>query len=331
MDSLKQAMLAVHSRLRPTISVAIEADHSVIAVSVNDVPVYDVEVAGHTSARRGATLYFKEGVNEIRVEISPPVGKKGLSSAMDATIKLMLNDIDYRTVFPELKPPEYEERQTLATLSAKGDVVTALDVNRLSSASGEKIWGRDTDEPMIVESSAVSIEPSLRFPGGVSLSRTVTTNIPFPRWKWLDSDSIENNESTKQSLLKEYIKIWNIMQAMDEAALKAIRKEVSIEKKTFYLSGKEKKSSHLSGKTPKSKRKFFDSVREDIKDLNVTLDTIDMSKTLLRVHGDGRLAELVTYNQGYDPLIIWRDPSGFYSNSFNLMFRREKGVWIRTR
>ena len=85
-------------------------------------------------------------------------------------------------------------------------------------------------------------------------------------------------------------------------------------------------------KALENKKGYFDRLRKNIEEYEMSLDPIDPDKAILRIHGNGRLAELVKHEgDDYEPLIIWFDETRLGSKPYNMMFRRENGQWIRTR
>ena len=225
-----QSAIAESSMLpiRPSMRIHYSVSAASYAVYINDVLISEFEIDAKTDTYRPVNLFFKEGENEVRVELGPRENSDQLSEYLEASIRFTVKDLKR---LPPEPPQQFSEEITLTTINVKGQHITEAGVTAASTPIGKRLWGRKMDNPLIAEIGPVIVEPSMRFKNGKSIRRTVTTNIPFFKWKWLDSEIIENNETTKQSLLKEYVKMWNIMNDMKEAnELNRFNAEVDEEK-----------------------------------------------------------------------------------------------------
>jgi len=141
-------------------------------------------------------------------------------------------------------------------------------------------------------------------------------SLPFPTWKWFTSDIINNDENTRNDLLREYQKIHNAVASRNVEDILPDFSERFAELATSSF-----KSADVLNKAY--------GLLSAAKNQQLELLPIYPDDSPLVVFGDGHLAKLTYWNG--TPLIGFNFKDGSGSEGYNIIFRREKGKWIITR
>lgn len=144
---------------------------------------------------------------------------------------------------------------------------------------------------------------------GVILSRTVDLPLPFPRWKWFDSDTIEDIIGTKKELYQHYVSIFNASKTkqIDELIVK-FDERIDEYTRSLYLPGGEMNT--------KLKKSFLDELNDSEKEL---WDT-GWDDSELEVFGYGKLARLTDWEGR--PYIAFVNKDNTSSSEYDIIFRK---------
>lgn len=170
----------------------------------------------------------------------------------------------------------------------------------------------ETGEVLIGE-----IQVSRTEDGAVHLSRSITIHPSLPRWAWLQSESIQGNDETRQKLIAEYQRIWDAVQ----------QKKVPLILPLFAERNKELAAALYRNERDMAQR--IKRLEEASVDSSLSLYALEPEDAELVVLGDGRLVKLSRWD-GL-PMIIFNHVDDSGSEAFDIIFRKAGSRWIITR
>ena len=151
---------------------------------------------------------------------------------------------------------------------------------------------------------------------GIEVLSVVTIPNTLPHWAWLDGETIESNQQTKDELLAIYQKIWHAIETKDFSSIEnlfALRDHEMAE--AFY----------------KEKVNTLENIKEDANNPNFHV-SIPPNKelleenTYLNVFGIKNQLSSITFNDGAAILAFARNDKSF-SNYYSLIFAKINGQW----
>ena len=304
---------------KPVIEVHFATEGCTREVFINDVPVLsDAPANIPLDADYPANEWMQSGENTITLRLTPNENKKQLKDLKQlckGEISLLVEQMDNKNI-----------RFPIGTIKyiSHPDNILAEKANIIGSEEAEKLDSHDNFKKN--EDGDVTIGPveikkvESKYGDGVELQRTITLPLPFPKWKWLTSDKIENNEATKKELIMLYHNIWQSLHDKNFKYLQPLLKERATEMaKAMYL--------------PPAKKNAISDFIKDTNDPDLTqgedIATVPEKKLYLQVFGDGRLARLVAWDGG--SVIYFNAKDGSYSQNYDFIFRKQDGKWIITR
>ncbi len=304
---------------KPFFSIHYDTEGCAYEIRVNDVPIDSDKEGGPMATTIPIDQWLQSGENTITVYLNPQPDAKDVAKAGQSC------NITTKFLVGQNNQPKSSDVPISIVKYHSSPVKLSSDKSAIDgSAPAGKFDSKDKfkeDENGDVTISPITIKTKETKNGqGVILTRTIELKTPFPKWKWLTSDKIENNESTKKELIVLYHNIWQALRDENFKYLKPLLKERANEMaKAMYLPPAKKNA--ISD--------FINEVNDQKLELGEDVGSVSQDKLFLRVFGDGKLARLVAPDGG--PVIFFNAKDGSYSDSYDFIFRKQDGKWIITR
>lgn len=286
----------------PVYILTVDCQQLELQVYLNDVPVLNSNYGKPLTCELPANLQVIDGKNLLEVRYSPPSGAEFIRGSAAFRVTLFRNFLgeaeENRKAITaiDFKIPTDPEQSLCA--ASPGPAI--LDVDSLNNVPGgaievgeiKNIWDNETKQG--------------------SVSRPIKMFVPFAQWSWLGGDLIKNDESTFNSLLEEYQRLWEILNDRKPDAAFA------------YLSLKIKAVAAAWNMTEEQARdtiEIGDMLRCD----EIELRPLCERGLKLEVFGNGRLASIV--DRDGDSPVYFREKDGSLDHYIPLIFCLAKGQW----
>jgi len=186
-------------------------------VLINDVPIY--AGAGAMRASYPVNHYMINGQNNLAIAIKDTDSECKASATLQVR-KLDESNNDVRI----LNKVEFSGQPSKASASSIKDSTVA---EKLSFQDNKFKANEDGD--IKVSKAVLSTDKEYygynydtqkrEYMSGVKVSQDIDLPISIPHWAWLDGETIENNQATKDALIAIYKTIWSDIQSKDWSKL----------------------------------------------------------------------------------------------------------------
>ena len=225
-------------------------------------------------------------------------------------------------------------RESLLTVSYQHDykgLQPELSIERTelsnSSASGRYVYSK-TESVMPAEGQSDlivgDIEISRTDKGGVLIKRRFSMDLPFPRWRYLDADLIENTPEIKRSLYDEYVKLEQMLNSGKFDQLSRLFSERKEEMNIAYYSdgSKETDMGKVFARVMNNPNlKLYPTKPEEYEEI--------LGYSKLVIYGHRKLAKITTWDD--DDFIGFNYTDGGGSSTYGVTFARKNGKWYIAR
>ena len=280
---------------------------------INDVPVnQDFDGTGVT-ATIPVSEWIKPGKNTLSIQLTPSANANELAKLdqkCTAQAELKMKDSNQKESFT-ITQINYESKANNFNIPSNGILLNSLNRDKLNN--------HYFSQNKIISNKPISIKKikSDDYGDGVIISQNIELNIPYPKWIWLNSDSIENTTQTKNNLLKEYQNIWS---NIDQQNFQQLSDNLKIRR------------SELASAYNMDEKKF--SIINTLKDLKQSseekLVSIVPKYVTLDIFANGKLAKLsATGDDG--PIIFFDGTHNTGSHSFDFIFAKIHNKWVVVR
>jgi hypothetical protein len=276
-------------------------------IRVNDVPIKEEKIGYPIITLRPINQWIKSGTNTISVMLYPLPDESSLSKDLNCSVMVRVR----RSTAAD------SENQVISEISYSGKMAKTGKAIANSTQAGrfDSHANFTASEQGDVLVSEITVKPTPDGQG-IILSRTVDLPLPFPRWKWLDSDIIPDTEVTKKELLKQYLIIWNALKAKDVDSILPLFKQRNEEAPdSLYLN-----ESDLA-------KRLKSNFESDIKDMVLWESMPEYA--LLHIWGEGRLARITDWEG--NSFIAFVNEENTVSTDYDIIFRKSGDKWIITR
>ena len=263
----------------------ISVEECSITVMLNGFPVFKSPGASPIDATVPIGFAMATGINEFQVDI------KAANSHSAAHCDVVL--VSYS------KQREDSEPSQLVSIAYR-----LGDANPVQLSSPAGLFPNGVSDPIILSQKQDSVQ----------ITRNFRLEEPIPRWNWLDSERIEDNTSTRSSLLKVYHYIWSMLSQRSTSSFE----QIFLERTTEYRIAFGATADEFPGD------RGFGSV---LKEPGMELYPWDPDDGRFELLGKSRLARY-TREDG-TPLIVFVD--GRIGRYFDIIFRLDRGRWMPTR
>jgi hypothetical protein len=166
-------------------------------------------------------------------------------------------------------------------------------------------------DPMIIKSIKG------KYGMGIQLEQKINLPLSLPKWKWLMSDKIANDEETKKELIKEYHKIWQALHDKNLQLIAPFFKERTTELAEAYY-----KSFEEMSPIPNLEKEIHN---------NQVIQGGDIPEeyAYLHIFGNGHLASITRWNG--EAAIFFNYKDGGMHDNYDIIFRKQGDKWIITR
>ena len=280
-------------------------------VLINDVPIY--AGAGAMRASYPVNHYMIDGQNNLAIAIKDTDSECKASATLQVR-KLDESNNDVRI----LNKVEFSGQPSKASASSIKDSTVA---EKLSFQDNK--FKADEDGDIKVSKAVLSTDKEYygynydtqkrEYMSGVKVSQDIDLPISIPHWAWLDGETIENNQATKDALIAIYKTIWSDIQSKDWSKLN----------KLFAL--RDKEMTMLDGEDPKT---VYDGIKktaesDDTKELFIVSDN-NLQKLKLNIFANGKLATLTNWKN--QRLLAFNTHYG--SRTYGLTFAKTNGKFV---
>lgn len=305
---------------KPYFYLKIDISQCRYSVEVNDVPVLEDFQGLPINTQIPINQWLKDSENQLSVKLFSVKDANEIANQANgeckSDVQLIVKNDDGEASPVNITDIKY---------SSPANQIDPLKSNISEGGTPAKHYVFSNSENSITQKNSGNIvisEPSIQSTEsfnhhGVEISRSVTMPLTYPKWKWLSSDTIPNNEETKTSLLKEYQKIWADLKDKKVKELDQLFQERNVELAKAYY------------KTPS----YFQSqlnLQEMVNDPKMELVGIYPEYTHLKVFGDGKLATIVSWDWE-TPVLVYNAKDNSFHTTIPVIFRHQNGKWIITR
>ena len=297
---------------KPFFSVRYDLAGCSYEIRINDVPVESNKEGLPLTSWSPADEWLQNGPNTISIYLLPTANSNYLvkeGQDCEANLKFMVGNFD--------APRKDEVPITTIVYNSRANDITDASNNLDGSSkaglfdSKNKFAASENGDVKVGDITFEKIKN--KYGDGVKISRTINLKVPFPKWRWLASDQILNNEETKKELIVQYQNIWNALDKKDISKIKPLFKERIRELSKAYY----------------TKNQFIAGITNEVESNQIELGKFIPKYAYLRIFGNGRLAKLVAWDGG--AVIFFNFKDGSAHDDYNIIFRKQDGKWIITR
>ena len=262
-------------------------------VRINDVPIFqDLERGYPTTANMSVNEFIVPDDNDLSIHLSPAPGEKELGAHSRAELTLMVRPHTAR--------------------KGKDVVLTNLIVQ--GGAAGPEQATEDSLPPLgagwgqVGPAGAVVMPPA-----GLLASRRVSFTLPAYAWRWLKSDVIAADATTRRDLEKIYTAIWT---------------RLSQGQSDWVYQGMQERHAEMAQALfePVRTLETENGLHEAVRDSSSTLFPLELPDAVMQVYGGGRLARLVRWDGR--PLVVFVQKAGGTADYYPITLRRQGSAWI---
>jgi dipeptidyl aminopeptidase/acylaminoacyl peptidase len=281
--------------VRPFFQVHLSSERCAYSVRVNDAPIWVDADANPIDGVLPVSHWMVHGFNVLDVRLSPPPGEARFDerASFRATLTVRTADAPRAAdkVITELSfPPPPTE--------------TAVPPSSAAEAEPKYFWP-DPRATMPLTVRRGDSGPSL------GLVRRVALAPSFPRWGWLDAQSLEESEQTFKELLAHYQNFWHDLR---DKRLGEVRAALGLRSNEFAAA-------------------YYSLPFEMLDDLGIDRSANDPDWILhpldphakLEVFGNQRLARITRWDG--EPLLVFVQRDQQLSTYYDLIFCKRNGQW----
>ncbi len=286
--------MAIDNADQPVFKLGIDAGACRFEVRFNDVPILSSDVPRPYDVEFPVSEWVVRGPNRIAALVQPPpvwdedgeerVERERFDPA-ESALKL--------TLWVKRNGAPRAERQAIATLNfvARHAVAPARGIES-SGAAGrfdsrrQFVASEDQGDVLVSE---VTLQRNEDPPHEVFMFRDVGMRSPFATWSWQSGLQIEDDDETKDALMAEYQRVFDLLVARDVAAVEQLQAVKASEYQAAY---------YLDAAGIRDALPLVDLMQTD----ELTLQPLGPDVEL-EVFGEGRLARLVD-EDGDSPIVF---------------------------
>lgn len=292
-------------QVKPYFSLGIKISGCIYDIRINDVSIMDDQNGYPVSVDMPVNEWITPGSNTISISMQPLEDEEKLAASAQGTITLNVRQSG--------TPAETNLPISKLSFSNNG-----ADNN--SKLYGTTAYGKyDSKKSFIsTENGDVSIQKATITEdlNGLVASQEIELKSSLPKWAWIDSEEIQNNEETKKQLIKEYQKIWTALNTKDVKG-KIVPQFIERTKElalAYYVDESQMAPTDLE-KSPFNEELELPPMYED--------------HAKLIVFANGKLAKLLRWND--EAMIIFGHKEKDIMTTYDITFRKQNGKWIITR
>jgi len=302
---------------QPYFTLHIEAYGCPYHISFNDVPVMDDDIGIPVTVDYPINEWIKSGDNSITVRLTPNKDANKLSENPEnhcaATVALQVRE------FGEAGNKN-EVISKIVYQTAPNHIIENKELYESSSKPGRfdsknKFVEDQNGDVTVSKIETQDIKGAYGY--GIELDRTINFKASFPKWAWLSSDKIDNNQRTKEELLQEYKKIWNALNSQNIVTLYPLFKERIDEYSKAYF-------------VDKNSVDVLKDLEESISNSEMKLSELaPMKYVYLKTFGNNHLAKLTIWDGS--ALLFFNYKDGSTHVDYDIIYRKSGNKWIITR
>jgi hypothetical protein len=260
-----------------------------VDAKLNDFPVFRTIGALPAEVSMPVTPWLVSGRNDLALDV-------GLGPAPPQAVELVLG-------FARHRPNFLKETQVELTR-------IAYDGGRENPTEGAPLPGPSA-VPDAGAAGPVTVTPARR---GFVVRRGFDLRDSIPRWRWVDSATISDTPETRASLMTEYQRIWELLNARELGGFPALLEERTAEYRQALHADAEAIPADYGLGTA-------------VSDPASRLHGLEPEDAEFHLYGGGRLAEFTRWDG--KPLIVFEEED--IARYFRFIFRREGERWIVSR
>jgi len=301
---------------KPYITMHIDINGCTYQVLVNDVPIMSDADGIPVTVDLPVNEWLKSGANSFSLKLGPVKDAKALAQEgqnCHAIATLQVREFGASNSSEVLLSKlDYQSTPTLLS-TIKSSYQSSTEAGKFAIES-DKLTQTEKGN---IEIGSVDIQKYKGHYGqGVELKRSISLPLPFPKWAWLSSDKIPDDQQTKAALIQQYKRIWEDIQSKNIKAIAPLFSERIREYSAAYFQ-------------PQSDMNVVKEIENAANNNSLELGAFIPKYEYLHVFGDGRLAKLTTWDGSASIYFNYKNED--MSENFDLIFRKSSDKWIITR
>lgn len=306
LESRGQGRMSVFDS-KPYVSVAVNTSGCAYDIRVNDVSIINDDQGIPVTVDIPVNHWLQLGENELSMYLTPIPSMDAFNEETACSATLLVRE----------SGSSVDANRPIADIKFLGVLANGTTATEGSSPAGrfDPHGDLQPDESGRVVVGEVTVE---RFGSraGVVVHRSIGLPLLLPRWNWIDSDVIPENEETKRELVRAYERIWNAANEKNVDSIMPLFLERSGELAVaFHRSTDEmQRQIGLKDASENPELKLYDLEAEDAE---------------LVVFAGGRLAKLTRWDGDQPIVFVYVDESA--AECFDVIFRKSGDQWIITR